>query len=212
MGLEGLSPACGKIAPRAPGWAVCTGRQTEHPTPFPWRWTRAALSRYQSEHRSRVRLPSRPAGAAGRGDAPQSLVCPPPARAAGQAPVCVRALPSASKAAACAGHHHPRASMQRSLSEQAPPGDLPKPGHPPFQPQRDQRDEALLGGLGLGGDWCSPRPSRHPAWILKRPQLKTRKSGMGKNPGVGAQMRQEGQEHVAKAGLTGQPKGLDSAL
>ena len=35
---------------------------------------------------------------------------------------------------------------------------------------------------------------------------------MGKNPGVGAQMRQEGQEHVAKAGLTGQPKGLDSAL
>ena len=69
-----------------------------------------------------------------------------------------------------------------------------------------------MGGLGLGGDWCSPRPSRHPAWILKRPQLKTRKSGMGKNLRAGAQMRQEGQEHVAKAGLTGGPKGLDSAL
>lgn len=35
---------------------------------------------------------------------------------------------------------------------------------------------------------------------------------MGKNLGAGAQMRQEGQEHVAKAGLTGGPKGLDSAL
>ena len=36
MGLEGLSPACGKIAPReAPGQAVCTGRETEHPTPVP---------------------------------------------------------------------------------------------------------------------------------------------------------------------------------
>lgn len=121
-------------------------------------------------------------------------------------------LPSASKAAACAGHHHPRASVQRSLLEQGPPGDLPKPGHPPFQPQRGQRDEALVGGLGLGGDQCSPGPSRHPEWILKRPQLKTGKPGMGKNLGAGAQMRQEGQGHVAKAGLIGGPKGLDSAL
>lgn len=47
---------------------------------------------------------------------------------------------------------------------------------------------------------------------MKRPQLKTRKSGMRKNLGAGAQMQQEGQEHVAKAGLTGGPKGLDSAL
>ena len=60
-----------------------------------------------------------------------------------------------------------------------PGGTCPSPDIHHSSPQRDQRNEALVGGLGLGGDRGSPGPSRHPVWILKRPQLKRGKPGMG---------------------------------